>query len=104
MTMLRGAVTAVGALTLLTGCMADSSGGNCESYAETVVRADSFEGLKEAVVEKVDAASLRVIRRQGKTYVNALTNRGRLDQHLEVDPPVTNGGRWSAFIWHQCID
>ena len=114
-------IVALTAWTLLHACsvrdegVPGSSGGTCTSYYEPVASADTWAGLKEAMLANSEWGRVATLRTQAlgeeadsgpgdKEVVRVMDLLNRQGRRLiQVDVWRTGGG-WRAGAWSQCID
>ncbi len=106
--------------TLLAACSAgepgvEGGGGDCTSHYEHVASADSWAGLKEAMLDNEDWGGVASLRTQARgdgvvdgpgdeDVVRVMDLLDRKDRRLiQVDVWRTDTG-WRAGVWSQCID
>jgi hypothetical protein len=109
------AVVVGGVLTACTST-AGSPGGDrdCVSHYDAVAGADTWPGLKDAMLAYSDAGRVVSVRTQARGHdvgagdqdavrvADLLDGQGR--RVVQVDVWRTDAGRWRAGVWEQCID
>jgi hypothetical protein len=105
---------ALAACAVLTGCLGESPGGNCESHYEPIASAPTWDGLKHAMLAFKERGRVVSVRTQARgvdvgggdqdavRVVDLLNRNGR--RMAQVDVWRTDAGAWRAGIWKQCID
>ncbi len=106
--MVRGWATVLCA-PLLVACSSGSTGttpgGDCTSHYEYVVRAPTWEAMKDQLAHDTvpRGRSIRIQGRDGdKRIVDILDRRHR--RVIQVEAWQVDHGSWKAGAWAQCID
>jgi hypothetical protein len=109
------AVAVCGVLTACSSTTGTAGGdGTCVSHYDAVARADTWPGLKDAMLAYADRGDVVSVRTQARGHdvgagdqdavrvVDLLDRRGRRLVQVEVWRTDTEG--WRAGVWEQCID
>ncbi len=106
------AILACGILSACAGTT--EGGGDCVSHYDSVARAPTWDGLKEAMLGYKERGRVAAVRTQARgddvgagdqdavRVVDLLNRNGR--RLAQVDVWRTDGGVWRAGVWSQCID
>lgn len=106
---------AVVACGLLGACAGTTEAGDdCVSHYDSVARAPTWRGLKDAMLEYTERGRVASVRTQARgddvgagdqdavRVVDLLNRNGR--RLVQVDVWRTEAGAWRAGVWSQCID
>jgi hypothetical protein len=107
------AVLACGILSACAGTT-EGGGGDCVSYYDSVARAPTWVGLKDAMLGSKEWGRVVSVRTQARgddvgagnedavRVVDLLNRNG--NRLVQVDVWRTDAGAWRAGVWNQCID
>jgi hypothetical protein len=105
---------AVLACGVLTACAGDTTGGDCVSHYDSIASAQTWGGLKDAMLDYNEQGRVVSLRTQARgddvgagnqdavRVVDLLNRNGR--RLAQVDVWRTDASAWRAGIWLQCID